>query len=427
MKFTLKTQAILAVTALVCVALTVVAALMFPRSTNYGAASMLPAETTVAYAEQFTLDNADMFTGISNTLANIPASNVPSTVAIVQMNSGKLAWVRFNPQDAGNPVTASDNAVLALIGSGTRLSQDDGFRNMYRTRTEGAPWVYVKPVHGADWTTVPLRGLSSPVSVTGNGTEITIAWGRKSGPVYDLASEFPQVMPNPIISAQAGNLRHLLERSSNELAYNTHAAYTSALQAWSQSMFGTDVSPWYDLASLMDGPSSLEIGPTANGTRGVLLGDSKDAQELIAKLHAGFIATVGGFSRMTRTFDDEFTIDTLQPGTGSGELVEEMGGWEIRTQNAGGKTFVSAVHDYMYIISNDAALLKQAIAAPLPTKRIGSDMLIAKGVIDVTAAEKALNDLFPGEPLPIPAQLIRPGVMRWELLNKGQLTTLRLY
>jgi hypothetical protein len=427
MRFTFKTQALLGIAAFICVALTLAAVILFPRSRMSGPAELLPAESTLAYIERYDSSQSALITSLLPGLLGVPVSDEPSTIAIVKMNDGTNAWIRF-AREGEAAITSSNQSALAMLGTGAMLSDNDTFAALSRTNNSAGLWAYVRPQDVPPAVNTAIRTPETPFAISIAQDGVRVAWEHAGEAMATVSDGQKMLFANPVLAVQAGDMKDVLSRASSLLGDGTRLAYEGALRAWFSRNFGSELSPVYDLSPLLDGRSALTIGQNNDGTyAAVLEGNIDDAETHLNKLHEGARSSLTGVVRVQRTFDEQFEQNNLRADESAvADEERDVSGWTLRETAINGRGLYSARNGDRFILSNNAALLRKALETSASVQE-GSGNAIARGTLNSATARQALRNLLPEEELPLPAGLLLKADIHWEWLRQGRLSVLRVY
>ncbi len=428
MKFSFRLQLIIGTATALCAMLIGVATYVLRTASAYTPADLLPADATIAFfsnADQSLTQSIESFLPLVH---RIPLDDERADIALVRMVNGKEAWIRFaasNIPGRSANITASDQEALTLLQTDHKgLSQSEDFASLSSTYMTGNTWIYLKnPARDASFF-LPVTMPTGPVSIAFSNNDARIAW------VSDDDASMPIIKGLPSVDAQlvvrTGNMQKWLEHMKTSLNSTQRSAYEAILRQKVQNMFGADISAIYDLLPLLDGPGTLAMNDDA-----ILLEGTSDAstKDILEKLHKGFRSTATSALRITQTFDEKFSIDTLQAETNAiKEEALEKNGMNIRmtTDSVSGRSFATAHHDDHFIISNSIPLFHQFTEQSANMSK--TDIrAVAAGIVVQNAANDLLAPHLPGESWMNNLPSGSGGILHWELLQNRTVKMLRLY
>lgn len=433
MQMTLRTQALAALTALCVVAVGAVAFVLFPRGPVYGPADLLPADRTIAFFTGLDKAGAERISALLPIVHTLPLQDTPATFALVTMSNGNTAWLTFTAKGPGTSpgVTSSDPAALTLLADGSApLSENPDFHSLVSLHKKEADlWAFVRVP--AVSLNVPTAWKVAPgpisLSVTAQGMEIARTTTARA--VDTVSTGIRPFFVNPVFSMQTADLSAFISTTQDGLAGSRSTAFAGLMKNWFTETFGPDLSLQYDLLPLFLEQSTIAMGKvSATGGLITMAEGTGDAgiKERLNALHTGFANGLAGVARMQRTFDEKFTYDNMRvDGSAVSNTREDLAGWDLHITTNGKRTFATAQNGRRFILSNNAAALRLALAAyPSP---LNGPAPIAQGSMDPQAVQTLLQSWTGGEKL-LPALLdARKTILQWQVLRSSNVVMLRMY
>jgi hypothetical protein len=424
-KFTWKTQALIGLCALLCIGV-IGGAVFLLQTQSYGPTELLPADKTVAYFERIDKPMQDRLGTYVPWLTAIPLNEERVAIALVRLQNNQLAWIRFaSGKNGENGITASNPEALTLLKTVPALSSDSTFRALSRVRSAQDSFAYLLPGEASIELPSGIQDIPHTLAFSILPNEVRVAWIAEGSSAGAMTIEPKTLSGKTVLGISAGNLKRVIERTMTLAADDKALAYEAAARGWFSGRFGEELSLSYDLGNLLDGPVNLLVLMNGESQITILEGRNDDAKDIIDRLHAAASSSLKA-DRFTRTYDDQFTVDTLRKAETNEAEAQIIDNWHIRSTE-GEQPLYSAIRGDDFILSSDIEALRMLIDAPAQSFGRATGLKTAAGIIDMAAAESALQSFLPGENLPIPHNIAKGGIIRWELGYKGNISVLRLY
>ncbi|MDD5751615.1 MAG: hypothetical protein PHS73_03805 [Candidatus Peribacteraceae bacterium] len=416
-----------------------------------GPEDILPAHKTAAVFFRPTETSLRRFEEWLPVLARQTVETPPQVLAIVDLPRGGQGTVTFLRRPAVPEPSLPSDPLVQEIGAFTvrvsapelwpllsestgRLGRDKAFHALAQKKQAGTTWAFLAkrvvpvPVSTGDlllehFALAGAQAITVTATATGS-TSVDIyaeqaVWDdvpafTAQPPLADAFFRFSLPLPGKIYE----QLLPLLPRTERTVV-------ESLLLTETARIFGEEVSMHMDLLPLVAREGSFALKKTASGGTAFLLqGESghSDPSAAISRLHDSVRA---GFStaRIAQHILDKgrFISRNIRDDT---SLIQETerrsGNWRIRTTvHAGdGQGLATAMSDATVLVSNDPALLTQALSAAGPSS---ASPATALGTI-LCSAPYTPALLRPSSPL-LPEKAAR---IDWSLTRRGPVTTLRL-
>lgn len=394
-------------------------------------------------------------------IKNLPAAEIPRTVAIVQVpDEGKVLVIfarrpvvadalpsgsRWTTHEVGPLlVAASSPAIFSLLDAPTQpLHSSESFTLLSRGVTDQQPWIFVQrallptpeTLMDAVLDTIllqkvthlgifPRSGSSERLSKTGSGMIVRLF------PASDIARSLPLPPPEETssLSLALSNPKQTFLDVQKQLSQTNHVLLMTRVPTFLSTIFGDDLSFEYDVLPLLSRPARLSIASTASGTSSLLLqGSASDAAARIAQLHEAFRGSRTTARTITRTFDGRYTFRNIRDDTQA--LTDEyvpVGGMQMhKTVHTRQGAFCSALQGENFILSTDCALLERMVLG-LPQGPGTSG--VAAGTFSRPALFTLLSNALPSLLGPTsPLLPSKTDTLQWSLSRQGDILTLTLF
>ncbi len=416
MNFSIRTQVLIGLATLVCIVLAG-AAVYFVSNIGPGALAKLPAERTLAVTVGLTDTQRDQLATFLPDIQRIPASSSQFPVAaLIKQPTGGAIWVLFD--EHGNP----QGGIAALGEKERTLIDDPSFRGFQSTYTPGTAWTYLRfPALASEF---PGLSMQQPLAISFGTGSTQISW-QNTSVLPSLATAQEVRGDDLVFSVYAGNLGMLIGKASSLLKDTPRIAAEAQARGWVAKNASNEVSMTYEILPLLNGPSGITVA-SASGQYTVMLTSesAKGMEETVAHLHRGVASQSASTSRLTETFDEKFTIDTLVDASSTNTTEETRGNWHIaRTPSPNKQGLFSAFTSQRVILSTSDALLERMLSA---SSILGNPSLIARGTANIAALTSWVNSFNLGMYMPL--QIFPQGkqTIQWSMTRKGGILTLEL-
>ncbi len=416
MTLRLRTQLLIGLATLVCILLAGVA-VFFATQIGPGALAKLPADRTLAVTVGLTNADHERLRMFLPDAERIPSASADYPVAaLIKQQDGTAQWVLFDVH--GNP----QNGAAVLIKEERMLTDDPAFRGFQSTYTPGTPWVYLRsPSLLAEFSKLTIN---VPLTVSLGTGSTQISWqNRTSFPTLATSQELQG--DDVIFSVHAGNMAMLIDKVSTLLPEATRLAAEAHMRTWVAATTGNEISVKYEILPLFDGPSGITVANENGIYNAILTGEGgQDVGETVAHLHRGVASQSLATSRLTRTFDEKFTVDTLVNDASSSTTEEDLGNWHIvRTPAEGKHGLFSAVSGRRVILSTSDTLIRRMLNS---SSTLGSPSIIARGTVNALALGGWMGNFSLNIHTPVPLLPKDESTFQWNLTRKGGILTLEL-
>lgn len=398
-------------------------AVVFLGSHGNDPADILPADATIALVRNADADVIGELNRYLTGFDGIPLPDHPVDVALLRLPDGNRAWAILDsataPLGTRFRITASDAAAQGLIGhDGAVLAESDAYQDIKPFLPDGATGAYLT-FPGITWNRdAALSSLilpQAPVGVVFEAARTRVVLPSAASGMDWTANRVPNAFERPSLILAADDAAATLAQASAFLPADAHASFQSAVRTKLAALFGTGVSPSFDLLPLVSNAFSLQT----SGGSVVVAGEAKNAQAaraLATKLHEAFASAIPGIEVVSRPLDEKFSYTGIRQTDDTAErTTERVGGYDVETsrQRSGSGAFLTAIRGSSVLLGNDAAALKRAIAsAPAP---------VAEGSVALLSAERAdLRTLWKTF-LPSLQPFAGPdgGPVRWSVSREG--------
>lgn len=389
---------------------------------------LLPAEHTLLYARIAAQDDLAQLATWFPALDGVPKNPLPQAAALVRVSPQETAWITFDAPTGlhrAPSAHATNTHALALLRTGPSLGNALTYRILRGSPQEGS-LLYLADARAAH-TAHPFTNwlqIGGPMIVERTASGVTIALQTAQYPSDRIEPRVPLAFARPVLIFSVAEPRTLLAA----LLAAVDGSITAPAEGWLRealkSILGEDVSMPFDLAPLLAGPTTLQVGPALPGQdRPALLqgigADDEDVSARIALLHDRFRAASPAIEERHRLLDTGRTFDDLRlDPTAIEDRRETVSGWEMRvTEHRGGRMLATALLGEQFIISTNADALLAVLhgtngqfALPIP----GESTPVAGGFVDAAALSPLLRELLPAGTRIPPAHLYR-----WSAAQNG--------
>ncbi len=344
-------------------------------------ADILPAAQTLALVRN--ADRASMLTLQTYVIGfdSIALPDHPVDVALLELPNGSPAWAIFDthtaPVGMRFSISASDASVQGMIGEGeSRLSEQQSYGDLKAYLRDG-PSVYLR-FPGVGMKPSVASAVFAPVQ------PVAIQLG---------ADAIRIVLPEGDPSA---SLASALSASTRTLAQ-------SRIRTVATSLFGSALSPTYDIWPLVERDTSIFLAGDSFAVAGKA-GLSVSVRDGIKKLHDAFGSAKAGVEVVELPLDDQFSYTGVRLTDDAAKRTSEFrDGFTIETSTRGGGNglLLTATQGSSVVVSNTQDGLKK-----------GMEALSGSGAgfgFALSADEAALRTLFPDA----------KGAIRWNADREG--------
>lgn len=366
-------------------------------------ADLLPARSTLLYAEVRAQEDLPVLRGIFPVLRELPDMRDAVAVAVVADAAGKPGWIAFRaaPEGQADPfiVTAVRPELLDLLHADSPLSDAEPFRTLWSQdaiQTQAYATSASQAGFAAGWLRVdtPWNCAIAPRSV------------RCVTPVSGLhgtqAPSAPRV-PGAAFVASAADVRAVLRALGDAGTPALRLVADALLRGKAEDVFGPDVSIEEDLIPLLERDATLIL---AEGSGGLLAGltggaeDSAQAQALLETLERGHRTSGLAAMREHLAFENGHALDAMRATDASVEAREETrDGWMTRflRRSRTEQPIALARRDRRLVITDAPLLsfLRSFPALPAVDTQQGFGREIAAGSYDPATLTRLLARLFP--------------------------------
>ena len=403
-------------------------------------AAFLPAEETSAFFAHITKENAGSFATNFPLLNQVPLADSESTVAFLKMTDGQTAWVMLSPSgDDKKPFhirTSLPAATVLLAKIEKPLSRNYTFTALRADTISNDPWAFVRfPTITLD-SASKLAGLihpDRPVGIAMDETGLTVRFLATNSDEYflSLANGPQDIFAHPLFILHATNIARLIQMTQSILQPAPALVTESTLRQVISDLFGTSISPFYDLLPLLKGPTSIQtaLDPTTHHLRVLLEGTLPQKADIITQLGDAFRAHIGAITITSQIFDDKFSLPTIRrdPSVLT-DTKSTASGWTVRMirQAGNGHGLWTGVRGRQYILSNDAAAVKKAITTTAPMIESLDHVPFGLGILQSKELSDTLNQtiptVWPRTTLPSGTG----GYLKWKMTQEGDRMTIVL-
>ncbi|TSC78687.1 MAG: hypothetical protein G01um101425_977 [Candidatus Peregrinibacteria bacterium Gr01-1014_25] len=371
-----------------------------PSEQAFDPATVLPADTTVAYVEYVNGSDRDLLAPWLPDGLTFPATaDAVSPQAAIRRPDGTHTWVAI-PAD-GRSWTLPEE--LASSGS-LRLAASPSFRRVRSARISPA-WLYV--------------AAASPSAPVGAGRALGIDWTQESVRVA-IDAAFPTMRPVAPAPLILGEVAHAMiaREAVAPLAALLRPDIATVLEALARTaaarLLGADA---IDIGRAHDIGVQLVDRPT--GRRLLVTARSPDASGDAESLHALLRSRLVPARHTVREFDDGKFLSaiSLDPQSITSDRYTSSG-WTIATTQQGDRLLATAARGGLLLASDDAGLLRAALALPASGVTSFASGRLLRSVLPPSLA-LLLSPLLPPSGDIAWSVLVRDGVLMLEVLTAG--------
>lgn len=414
--------------------------LLLPKGLPLTAASILPAEQTVALFEEVLAERIRDATGLFRALTSAPIYEGGS-LALVKYSCGEgcsdLGWISFQKKrdtEEGSVigpwrVRVSSPALLPMLREGGtgRLLSMNAFKQGRRTGTEE---IYLSlgilpgPVDLTDHmlSTLLQGSASMTMAETGSGWTITIAH-----PPPMLSPSIAESILHPSdtdISMSLGDGRRLWKTMEERMDPPLRRILYALVGSETERLLGNDVSFTYDVLPLLQKPFTAHVSKSGSALRFALGGSMDDRNDLatnIGQLHQSVERSLPTATVITRDLD-EFRSVLVKLNASLLEKTEgNEGSWTMRStrHRETGAGLISATRGDRFILGNDPALVTALMEGEgthisFPTLRIGNRSVLGGGIVDLAPWRSEMT-WTPWKQMMLGAVLRHEGPLIWHV------------
>jgi hypothetical protein len=400
-------------------------------------ALFIPADETVAFFEHITKENHAFFARAFPLLTEVPLTEADASVAFVKINDERIAWILLEP-NAGDSQpfrirTSSPQASALLTDIEHPLSRDYTFSVLHKDPQDRGPSAFIRFPRLTIDSASPLGALLRPdrptsITQTVDGLRIRFLTSNTDKDFSALEHGPKDIFPHPLFIMQASNLSETLHLSQSILQPTPVLISKTILRQAIASLFGTDISPAYDIAPLLTGPTSLQAALDSDGVhiRFLLEGELMGESDTLWHLGDLFRAKLSVIAQESPTFDGKFTLPIVRHDS---DLLEDTtkneNGWTVRTivqkKNTSGLRI--GLKNNTYLISNDADAFKNALISPAPALSSLEQAPFGLGIVQSKEAgnllERTVPTIWPRTVLPSGTG----GYLKWKMTQEGKRIT----
>ncbi len=438
MQVSLKKHGGIAVAALAIIAMVTIALLVRPTKQllTVSPADVLPAVDTLLFAQVRDDTELQALRTLVPALESLPTPLLPASIALV---SGQVrpSWVLLQDAPKGNAdpyvITILDREAQPRIGkTSSPLSRASSYRELRAWADEGT-FAYVDFAK-LEASSALLGGMlkpDKPVLLSINENELKIVTRRGGGWQGSLSDPVTPAFIDPLLLVASADTARTLQALHGSLTEQQRLLWQTAITEPLRDMLGPEASPRYDVGSLLEGESSVQIATGSGKVKFLLetaLPSAREADETAAKLQRLFKDSSAGIARETRTFENDLMLDALRKTDDAmREERETQSGWQIviLTRPGDGLQMALARSERRLILANDASALRAFLdksfgSLASPDGGFGQ-VLLAAGMLDAPGIASWLKTQgpvsLPLNPLLLPEAL--RGRLLWQLKSDG--------
>lgn len=394
-------------------------------------ADFLPADRTIALFSQ--IHEIDRFP----MLKTVPFTNTTVAVAFLDLGSGAIAGVLFEPAPFPSTlpfaISVSDpRANMLLRNIQHPLSRDPSFRLLAPSKNFMRPWAYLHvPTFGT------LFSLDRPVVYVPSKTGFDLSMGAKDAREYFSPLEMspPRLFESPLFILHSSDAAAHFSLMTSFLNDEPSTVMESVLRTLLKATFGPDVSPAYDLLPLLEYETALHVAedPRTHALQFVLIGSTAQSTEksaTIDRIFQSMTRELRTIRHVSRTFDDKYVFRGVAADESLLSRQSSLSGtWKIEsvTQTETKQRVLLARSGNHFILSNAPDAFARALAINTSEVRDSLEPLPASvGLMERSSGEQFLKEhlptLFAGHPLGTGTGKY----IQWQLLRSGAKLTLRV-
>ncbi len=438
MKFSFQSELALGLGAFIVVATGILLAWQGIPAVVRDPGNVLPLDQTVAVLMNIDAAAAKAIAKTLPQIATMPQKKGMFAAALLQKEDGTLGWAELMPNGKnGMKLISDDSQVLALIArtkDSPRLSTSATYHMLTKNCLPSACAYFAFPKVEIDPRS-PLGALftsNEPVSVEIDDDSIILRTIRETAEnqFSSLDSGPKDLFDYPLLILHVSNFQTFARNLRSMLRPEPALVTETIIRTSLTSLFGEDVSPFYDLPPLLKGKTTLSIAEGIEGhLRIVLEGEERDGgkklRSLLERFHARQVTT----TVEKHTFDNRFPFSVMRQDESQVETVSgSVLGWDTlmvrhtMTQNA----LFLALKGHRYILSNDQPAFEKALKTDAPTFVPGEVWPAGVGLVDSRAATKLLKNIAPNlvGNLEIPSGT--GGALKWRITQDGPRMTVVL-
>lgn len=314
-------------------------------------AEFLPAANTVAVLHNVDATMLEKYQAWFPILANEVVS-APGTIAIVKLENGELAVLRFTKSKATAAktefwpyqVTSSSKQAEELLQKQLQpLLAHVGYKNFSRSKNTTDTWLFAKKSQIPKTNTSASNVLFALLLQDAEYISIQEASATTILELYKPSADFVastqpmHIADTTLVSLQMGSLHDALTRMWWQQTANNAAVLTAILQQRIQEWFGSAVSGKYDILPLLQGTVGVRVGTTASGKLLVQSSGTPQMQvplaTVVQRLQAGRASQVPASEIVDMQLDNRFRMRSLRMNatkrTDDWQIHEQDGTWTI--------------------------------------------------------------------------------------------------
>jgi hypothetical protein len=267
------------------------------------------------------------------------------------------------------------------------------------------------------------------IAILADGLSIRFLGSGNIAALPSLASPPKDIFTHPLFIADIADFGDVIVNGSALVSHDLSLATEAIIRQSLADLFGTGLSPQYDIIPLMHGPTTVQAAQSGASLRIVLEGlvTSGNAADAMTALGDRFKSTLTAVKLNAQTYDKKFSITTVEEDTSLvSDTVTDENGWHIRIikQSMTGKSLFVALSGNAYVISNDEASFRKTLSTASPSFAATETEPAGLGLIDSTAFSTFLTDHLPTawEGLSFPSGT--GGYLKWRLSREGERLTI---
>lgn len=361
-----------------------------PQPEERSLASRLPADAVLAYVSRpGSGEGPALMEWMMDVAPSLPpirdVDGTATDAAAVRMANGTEGWI-IRTDDGQGTVSfgGSDPALAPLLDApGTKLENDAAFRDLRWNRD--ASWGFVAfPRATSDGSVFnTLLALDSPLGIRRTPSGVSL---RVSTPASNGFAPWSGVPTSTV-----PNLRHTvllpawrdMDALSPILADDARIVVETLGRTLLDDV-APGMSPRYDLSTLLESPSILQIGSDGDDTPFALEGRGRNATEterVLRMMHARFGATRGG-AKVKTVSAEGFSFETISVADAGATEERTDGEWTVLETETDDGSFASAWNGARFVLTTAPASLFARTDGGAPVGVTTIDWEAARGTVE---------------------------------------------
>ncbi|MFH1444262.1 MAG: hypothetical protein ABIG34_02630 [Candidatus Peregrinibacteria bacterium] len=415
-------------------------------------ADLLPAEGTLALFSSADDDLLRQYESWLPILKDLPRSDIPRTVAVVdtpQIGKTLVVFARrpvfADTLPSGTYWTQREIGPLLVAASSTEIfshftevtdsvASSQAFLLLSRGMTEQEPWIFVH--HSLLPASSSLTDVITDTIFLQDATYLGIVPHTGSGMVirvFPANTErrplaLPPTMDDASFSLALARPKSTFTMLHAALPANRQAMFDTRILTFFSLSFGDDVSFTYDILPLLIRPARFSMAHTASGATVLFLqGSAPDAATRIAHLHEVFRGSKTIARTVTRVFDKgRYTFRNIRDDENM--LTNEeasVDGMQLRkTAHVLQGEFCSAIQGEEFMMATNCAVLERAV---LERPQGPGSSALGSGTFSRNMLSSSLPTMLPSLLAPAsPLASSIPDALQWSLSRQGDILTLTI-